>query len=102
GRGSPARTAGSARTNPAQNPSIGTQQPSVDHGPLKVQNGGSACGYQELSAPLAIPTTAEQAGVQAVCLCIGSAGRERPLLPLRARPAFQILVDKCGPSEQER
>jgi hypothetical protein len=36
-------------------------------------NGGSACGYQELSAPLAIPTTATIAGVHAVCLCIGRA-----------------------------
>jgi hypothetical protein len=49
------------------------------------QNGGSARGYQELSARLAIPTTAEQAGGQAVCLCIASAGRECALLPRFAR-----------------
>jgi hypothetical protein len=30
-------------------------------------NGGSARGYQELSAPLANPTTAEPTGGQAVC-----------------------------------
>jgi hypothetical protein len=45
------------------------------------QIGGSARGYQGLSAPVAIPATAEQAGGQAVCLCIASAGCERPLLP---------------------
>jgi hypothetical protein len=33
-------------------------------------NGGSARGYQELSAPLAIPTTAEQAGGQDVCFSL--------------------------------
>jgi hypothetical protein len=44
-------------------------------------NGGSACGYQDVSAPSAIPATAEQAAGQTVCLCIASAGRERPLLP---------------------
>jgi hypothetical protein len=48
-------------------------------------NGGSARGYQELSAPLAILTTAEQAGGQAVCLCIASAGRECALLPPTGR-----------------
>ena len=31
-----------------------------------VQNGGSACSYQELSAPLAFPATAEQTGVPVV------------------------------------
>jgi len=36
--------------------------------------GGSARGYQELSASSAIPITAELAGVQAVCLCIATAG----------------------------
>jgi hypothetical protein len=46
-----------------------------------VQNSGSVRGYQELSAPLAIPATAEQAGGQAVCLCIASTGRECALLP---------------------
>ena len=42
---------------------------------------GSARSYQELSAPLAIPATAEQAGGQAVCLCVASAGRECAVLP---------------------
>jgi hypothetical protein len=37
-------------------------------------NGGSARGYQELSAPLANPTTAEPTGGQAVCLCMASTG----------------------------
>jgi hypothetical protein len=50
-----------------------------------VQIGGSARGYQELSAPLAIPATAEQAGGQAVCLCVASAGRECALLPHSVR-----------------
>ncbi len=51
-----------------------------------VHIGGSARGYQELSAPLAITATAGQAGSQAACLCIARAGRERPLLaPLRVR-----------------
>jgi hypothetical protein len=36
------------------------------------------------SAPCAIPATAEQAGGRAVCLCISSAERGRPLLPLSA------------------
>jgi hypothetical protein len=49
--------------------------------------GGSARGYQELFAPLASPATAEQADGPAVFLCIGSAGRERPLLPQGARLA---------------
>jgi hypothetical protein len=49
------------------------------------QNGGSACGYQELSAPLAIPATAEHSGGQAVCLCITSVGRECAHLPHTAR-----------------
>ena len=44
-------------------------------------NGGSARVYQELSAPLAIPATAEQAGGQAACLCVASAGRGRPHVP---------------------
>jgi hypothetical protein len=44
--------------------------------PWLVAQIGSARGYQELSAPLAIPTTAEQVGGQAVCLCIASAGRD--------------------------
>jgi len=42
--------------------------------------GGSARGYQGLSARLAISTTDEQAGGQAVCLCMASAGRECALL----------------------
>jgi hypothetical protein len=50
-----------------------------------IQNGGSARGYQELSTPLAIPTTAGQAGGQAVYLCILHAWRERPLLPRTGR-----------------
>jgi hypothetical protein len=53
------------------------------HSATAARNGGSACGYQEFSTPLAIPATAVQAGGQAVCLCIASAGRERPDLPLR-------------------
>jgi hypothetical protein len=49
-------------------------------GPAAMPNGGSARGYQELSAPLAIPATAEQAAAGSVCLCIASAGRDRPHL----------------------
>jgi hypothetical protein len=57
--------------------------PEPDH---KVDpNGGSARGYQELPAPLAIPTTAEQAAARAVCLCIASARRYRPHMPRSAR-----------------
>ena len=41
----------------------------------------SACGYQELSAPFAIPTTAGQAGAKVVYLCILRAWRERLHLP---------------------
>ena len=44
-------------------------------------NSDSARGYQELSAPLANPTRTEPTGGQAVCLCIASTGRDRPLLP---------------------
>jgi hypothetical protein len=58
--------------------------------PRKRQNGGSARGYQELLAPLAIPSTAEQAGGRAVCLCIASTGREHPLLPHSALHVSQI------------
>src|SRR6185312_7533511 len=36
---------------------------------ITAQNGGSARGYQELPAPLAIPTTPEQAAARPVCLC---------------------------------
>jgi hypothetical protein len=50
-----------------------------------LHNGGSARCYQELSAPLASPTTAEQADGQAVFLCTGSAVRERPLVTPYAR-----------------
>ena len=49
--------------------------------PSAAPNGGSARGYQELRAPLAIPATAEQAVARPVCLCIASSGRDRPLLP---------------------
>jgi hypothetical protein len=45
------------------------------------QNGGSARGYQGLSALLAISTTGEQQAARAVCLCMASAGRECALLP---------------------
>jgi hypothetical protein len=48
-------------------------------------NGGSARAYQEFPAPLAIPATAEQAAARPVCLCIVSAGRDRPHMPHRAR-----------------
>ncbi len=44
-------------------------------------NGGSARGYQQLSAPLAIPTTTRQTWGQAVCLCIARGWGERPQLP---------------------
>jgi hypothetical protein len=54
--------------------------------------GGSTRGYQELSAPLAIPTTAEQAGAQAACLCIASVRHGRPLLP----PTGRCLVSRAG------
>jgi hypothetical protein len=37
-------------------------------------SGGPDAVLKALSAPLAIPTTAEQAGGQAVCLCIVSDG----------------------------
>jgi hypothetical protein len=47
--------------------------------------GGSARAYQEFPAPLAIPATAEQAAARPVCLCIVSAGRDRPHMPHRAR-----------------
>src|SRR5215469_14921233 len=46
-----------------------------------IQNGGSARGYQELPAPLAIPPAAEQATAGPVFLCIASARRELPPLP---------------------
>jgi hypothetical protein len=46
--------------------------------------GGSARGYQGLSARLAISTTDDQAAAQAVCLCMANAGRECALLPLCA------------------
>src|SRR5260370_1107451 len=54
-------------------------------GTIGVQIGGSARGYQELSAPLTIPTTAGQTGDQTVCLYSVGAGSERALLPLSAR-----------------
>ena len=47
-----------------------------------VHIGGSAHGYQGLSALLVISTTDEQQTAQAVCLCIASAARECALLPL--------------------
>jgi hypothetical protein len=45
--------------------------------------GGSARGYKSFPHRWQIPTTADQAGGQAVCSFIGNAGRERPLLPRR-------------------
>jgi hypothetical protein len=62
--------------NSAEHPDMREPSPTGTE-PISTPNGGSACGYQELSAPLAIPITAEQAGVKTVCLCNGSAGRER-------------------------
>jgi hypothetical protein len=48
---------------------VGTHRATAD-----VHNGGSARGYQELSAPLASPTTVEQADGQAVFLCTATLG----------------------------
>jgi hypothetical protein len=45
--------------------------------------GGSARGYQRLSALLAISTTDEQQAAQAVCLCMANAGRECALAAAR-------------------
>lgn len=60
---------------------------------ISTPNGGSASGYQEpVSARSAIPTTAEQAGGRAVCLCIASAGRGHPLLPRTARRVGRDVV----------
>jgi hypothetical protein len=42
----------------------------------------AARGCQQLSASLAIPTTAGQTGGQSVCLCIDRARGERPHMPL--------------------
>jgi hypothetical protein len=69
------------RATRAQSDLICAPQPVIAEESPAVQNGGNVRGYQELSAPLASPTTAEQADGQAVFLCIGNAGRERPLLP---------------------
>jgi hypothetical protein len=44
-------------------------------------NGGSARGYQELPAPLAIPATAEQAAARPVCFMHS----QRPVMPRSAR-----------------
>ena len=70
-----------------------------------VQIGGSARGYQELSAPLAIPTTAEQAGAQAVCFSLshnpkGVSYREMGAFsePLHPRSALVMAVQSSSPT----
>src|SRR5262249_24564803 len=79
----------------AQSDPIGAPEPMKIEPVLGAQI-GSVRRYQELSAPLAIPTTAEQAGGQAACLCIGSAGRDRPLLPQRARLVRLVVHQSRG------
>jgi hypothetical protein len=50
---------------------------SAADGNYPAQSGGSARGYRELSAPLAIPTTAEQVGGQAVCFSLSHKSRSK-------------------------
>jgi hypothetical protein len=64
----------------AQNDPIWTISVEIQHESASAHSGGSARGYQELSASLAVSTTADQAGGQAVCLCILRAWCECPLL----------------------
>jgi hypothetical protein len=54
--------------------------------------GGSACGCQGLSAPWQSQPRPTRAGDQAACSCIGSAGRQRPLMPLLVR-AWDMIIE---------
>ena len=63
-------------------------------------NAGSARGYQELSALSAIPTATEEARDLTVCLCIGGADREHPVLPRRGAVPSCQLTRSLGQPEQ--
>jgi hypothetical protein len=51
----------------AQNPTASIM---IGLEPKSAHNGGSGRGYQELSAPLVVPTMAKQAGGRAVCFSL--------------------------------
>jgi hypothetical protein len=55
---------------------------------IATPNGGSARGYQELSAPLAIPATAEQAGGQAVCFSLSHKRIPTKTISMQAPASF--------------
>jgi hypothetical protein len=55
-----------------QNNQFWPPQPTKMEEAPSIQTGGSACGYKSFPNRWQNPTTAEQAGGQAVCLCIGS------------------------------
>jgi len=64
----------------AQNNQIGAPQPLITNKPPAEQNGGSARGYQELPAPLAIPPRAS---------------RQRPGPYFYALPALDVNFRLC-------
>lgn len=80
------------RGRQAQNAQICTPESATPCGGDRRHIGGSARGYQGLSALLAISTGGEQQAAQAVFLCIASAGRECALLPPTGRgPSLRRL-----------
>jgi len=69
---------------------------------IGARNGGSARGYQELPAPLAILAIAEQAAARPVCLCIASPGVIARTCREEARQGppgggFEQCYDQCTP-----
>ena len=93
--GRPGRARG---LRPTQNGTIGAPRAGQYDQPLSVQIGGSARGYQELFAPLAIPTTASRHAARPVYLystALGANARScrilRPAPSLCCRAAAGVL-----------
>jgi hypothetical protein len=67
---------------------------------MAVQNGGSASGYQELFAPLAIPTTASRHAARLVYLCSAALGANARFC--RCQLAIDWLISTRWPSGSRR
>src|SRR5438105_2594718 len=90
------RTSG-RRCEPRRSPrSVAVDEARPEVG-FTARNGGSARGYQKLSAPLAVPTTAEPTGGQAVCFrlshkAVGRAGWKSWNADTGCEPAGLVIL----------